>query len=208
MQSADQIAKDIQSGDLIFFTGTVFTSFVTQLADGGTSHVGMAHRIGNDVYIMHSVSSHSMGGRSNFAGVQMTNLRLMWDVQMYKRLDIYRLNLSTIQYKICKHEFLSLFGTPYDRNPIYSWLRQLRRKESMNCIHLVLHLLEACKVSTKKFSLRLSHLKTHGVFMKTYKKPVSVKFSTAFICQSNRDATKDEIASGKSNARNLLGVSQ
>lgn len=204
---ADQIAKDIQSGDLVFFTGTVFTSFVTQLADGGTSHVGMAHRIGNDVYIMHSVSSHSMGGRNNFAGVQMTNLRLMWDVQMYKRLDIYRLNLSPKQYDICKHEFLSLFGTPYDKNPIYSWLRQLRRRKSMNCIHLVLYLLEACKASTKESSLRLSHLKKQGTFIKSFQKPVSVKFLTAFICQFNRDATIDEIASGKSNARNLLGVS-
>lgn len=204
---ADQIAKDIQSGDLVFFTGTVFTSFVTQLADGGTSHVGMAHRIGNDVYIMHSVSSHSMGGRNNFAGVQMTNLRLMWDVQMYKRLDIYRLNLTTKQYEICKHEFLSLFGTPYDKNPIYSWIRQIRRKKSMNCIHLVLHLLEACKARTQKFNLRLSHLKKQGTFVKSFNKPVHVNFSTAFICQSNRAATKDEIASGKSNARNLLGVS-
>ena len=208
MQSADQIAKDIKSGDLIFFTGTVFTSFVTQLADGGMSHVGMAHRIGNDVYIMHSVSSHSMGGRNNFAGVQMTNLRLMWDVQMYKRLDVYRLHLTTKQYEICKHEFLSLFGTPYDRNPVYSWVRQLRRKKSMNCIHLVLHLLEACKARTKKFNLRLSHLKTHGTFVKSFNKPVSVNFLTAFICQSNRDATKEEIVTGKSNARNLLGVSQ
>ena len=204
---ADQIAKDIQSGDLIFFTGTVFTSFVTQLADGGMSHVGMAHRIGNDVYVMHSVSSHSMGGRNNFAGVQMTNLRLMWDVQMYKRLDIYRLNLTTKQYEICKHEFLSLFGTPYDKNPIYSWIRQIRCKKSMNCIHLVLYLLEACKASTKKISLRLSHLKKQGIFVKSFNKPVSVNFFTAFVCQSNRAATKDEIASGKSNARNLLGVS-
>ena len=208
METADQIAKNIESGDLIFFTGTVFTSFVTQLADGGTSHVGMAHRIGNDVYIMHSVSSHSMGGRNNFAGVQMTNLKLMWDVQMYKRLDIYRLNLTQKQYEICKHEFLSLFGTPYDKNPVYSWLRQLRHKKSMNCIHLVLHLLEACKANKKQFSLRLAHLKTQGTFIKSFQKPVSVNFITAFTCQSNRTATKDEIASGKSTARILLGVSE
>lgn len=206
MQSVDRIVKDIQSGDLIFFTGTVFTSFVTQLADGGISHVGMAHRIGNDVYIMHSVSSHSMGGRNNFAGVQITNLRLMWNVQLYKRIDIYRLDLTIKQYEICKHEFLSFFGTPYDRNPIYSWLRQLRRKKSMNCIHLVKHLLESCKASKKDSSLRLSQLKTHGTFINTYRKPVSVNFLTVFTCQSNRDATADEIASGKTNARSLLGV--
>jgi hypothetical protein len=195
--------NDIENGDLVFFNGTVFTSFVTQLVDGGTSHVGMAHKVGNDVFIMHSVSEHSFGGQNNFAGIQLTNLTLMWNVQMYNKMIVMRTRLTKNQYAKCKEKFLSLYGLPYDFNPVYSWFSLREPTNSYNCIQLMVAMLShAGAISNVQLRLHsLKNLFEQTIVVTRYSKTTC---GNIFACLKNREATDEERQQGKMLARSLL----
>lgn len=191
------LVGNIQSGDLVFFIGTFLTSIVTQIADGGYCHVGMAHRVGSDVYVMHSVNGNTVDkDDQTFAGVQMTNLSLIWKVQKYTTIKIMRLNLSLSQYDICKRVFYEWYGRPYDRNPVASWLFSRYPQESINCIQLMVLMLSSANIG--KPNMRLSSLFKLGTLVYRCDKEVQSQSVREFCSyQRGRDASPEEVAKSK-----------
>lgn len=192
----------IKNGDILFFTGTVWTSFVIQLVDGGHSHVGMAHWVGSDLYVLHSASSSTIQGEGSFAGVQMTPLSVMWNIEMYTKMHIKRLHMTPQQYKVCKQTFLEWYGIPYDRNPICSWLCQTTPQTSINCIQLIVLMLSKANIVSPK--MRINKLSYLCDSIHTEYKPSITPCGQFFVCIPNRDATQTQITQGKSLAKRWL----
>lgn len=198
----------VQSGDLIFFRGSAFSSLVTALFDGGTSHIGMVHKRDGKLFVMHSASRSSVNGNKEFAGVQITSFDLLWKVHKYAKVEVRRIeNMDGKSYKACCEEFLEWYGTKYDASPVISWicLRRPEEKGGINCIQLIAMMLSKAKlVGTHRIRMKDMRRNSHHVSSISKRFDVTRNFWLPRF--RNNQATQDEKKKGRATARRLLNL--